>query len=142
MSETEKEAAEKIEALERRIAELEAKAKPPKPFVPDPNRQPYDPTANASMPPSALRMMVDAVPGAMVRQIVGGNRAPKDLAPLAGGGVRPTVASENRTGWRNPAPLTNPPGVALADKLMDVAHARDRAGLIEREARRLAKPKG
>jgi hypothetical protein len=41
-------------------------------------------------------------------------------------------------GWREPTPLGPPPGVAQADKLMDMQDARDRAELIAQEARRLA----
>lgn len=128
-----------IEALKERIAKLEEAAKPKAPFKPDPMPR-RDLTERASMPPSALREMANAVPDAMVRQIVNGNRAPADLAPLTTN-VRPTIAQQNRAGWRNPAPLGPPAGVAQADRLMDVADARDRAELIEKEARRLAKTK-
>jgi len=128
-----------IEALKERIAKLEEAAKPPAPFKPDPDwRPPPNPIDRASMPPQAMADLVGAVPDAMDRQTVNGNRAPADLAPLAGGTSTPTIAQQNRSGWRNPAPLTNPPGVAQADQLMDVADARDRAELIEKEARRLA----
>jgi len=57
-------AKEELAELKARVAELEAKAKPPepaKPFVPEPYQR-YDPTAGMSMPPSALRAMVAAVP--------------------------------------------------------------------------------
>jgi hypothetical protein len=54
-------AKEELAALRKRIEELEAKAKPPEPFKPQPY-EPIDWTARMSMPPSALRAMVEAVP--------------------------------------------------------------------------------
>jgi hypothetical protein len=126
-----------LEALKARIEELERRAKPPEPFKPDPNwRPPINPIDRISMPVSVMRDMVNAVPDAMVREIVNGNRAPGTLAPLADANTRPRVAQGNRSGWRDAQPLTNPPGVAQADRLMDAADARDRADLIAAEARR------
>ena len=40
------------------------------------------------------------------------------------------------TGWAHSAPLGPPPGVAQADRLMDAQDAKDRAELIQQEARR------
>ena len=39
------------------------------------------------------------------------------------------------SGWSEPSPLSNPPGVNWADRLMDAQDARDRAELVEREAK-------
>jgi hypothetical protein len=39
------------------------------------------------------------------------------------------------TGWRESSPLSNPPGTALADKLMDAQNRRDRAERIAQEER-------
>jgi hypothetical protein len=44
----------------------------------------------------------------------------------------------SNTGWRDAPPLTSPPGVALADRLMDAQDARDRHELMLAEAKRLA----
>jgi len=75
------------------------------------------------------------VPDALVRQIVGGS-APATLKPLAGASSGPTgVWAENKSGWRNAQPLTNPPGVAQADRLMDAADKADRVELAQRLAR-------
>jgi hypothetical protein len=126
-----------LEALRAELAELKEKMKPKAPFVsdyvpPSPNRF----LDRASMSPEATRIMVEAVGDGMVRDIVNGNRAPTQLAPLASPPVGPRVADEDRSGWREPAPLSNPPGVAIADRLMDAQDARDRAELIAQEARR------
>jgi hypothetical protein len=118
-----------IEALKERIAKLEDAAKPKAPFKPEPMPQ-RDLTERASMPPSALRAMAEAIPSVMVREIVSGGLADQTLKPLATN-VRPSVG---RSGWLNPAPL-DVPGIALADKLVDAQDARDRAELIEKEAR-------
>jgi hypothetical protein len=50
-------------------------------------------------------------------------------------GVRPGGVPGGCTGWQAPIPLSPPPGVAQADRLMDAQDARDRAELIERDAR-------
>jgi hypothetical protein len=78
---------DEMEALKRRIEELEAKVNPPasKPFVPQP-RQHYDPTEGATnvVTPWMLEM-ARAVPTSLVRDIVndfrGGPTVPKPLVP-------------------------------------------------------------
>jgi hypothetical protein len=67
---------DEIAALKARVAELEARSpKPPKPFKPQPYQR-YDPTEGMSMPPSALRAMVEAVPDRLIKEIVRDNRSP------------------------------------------------------------------
>jgi hypothetical protein len=67
---------DEIAALRKRIEELEAKAKPPEPFKPEPY-QPIDWTARMTMPPSALAAMVNAVPDRLIKDIVRDNQAPR-----------------------------------------------------------------
>ena len=131
---------DEIAALRKRIEELEAKAKPPKPFVPEPY-QPIDWTARMSMPPSALAAMVAAVPDHVIRDIVRDNRAPTgptgaipNSQQSSGGGGSANVPGSG-TGWAHETPLGPPPGVAQADRLMDAQDAKDRTELIEREAK-------
>jgi len=95
----------------------------------------------------------NAVPSWLVRETVGGvsDADAQDIArtrhaptgPSSAGivpssqqlsNVRGTNAVRG-TGWAREIPLSNPPGVALADKLMDEQDRRDRAELIERDAR-------
>jgi hypothetical protein len=133
---------DEIAALRKRIEELEAKAKPPepkKPFVPQPHQQ-YDPTAGMCMPPSALAAMAAAVPDRMLRDIVHDNRGPRTPTGMiprsqqpTGGG--PANVPGSGTGWAHQTPLGPPPGVAQADRLMDSQDQKDRAELIEREAK-------
>ena len=66
---------DELEALKQRVAELEAKAKPPEPFKSEPYQR-YDPTANMTMPPSVLREMAAAVPHNFMQDVVRDNRAP------------------------------------------------------------------
>jgi hypothetical protein len=131
---------DKIAALEARIEELERKAKPPE----QPNFEtlgPRGPTttelamSRMGMSPQAMRAMVDAVGDGAVAGILRDGRAIQNLAPLASD-VRPRPAA---TGWE--APLSPPPGISLIDRLCEVADARERAELIEKEARRLAQVK-
>jgi hypothetical protein len=94
--------------------------------------------SRASLSREAMRAMVDAVPDAEVRGILRDGRATQNLRPLAEASARPRVAQENRSGWREAQPLSPPPGVGLADKLVDAQDRRDRAALFEAEARRRA----
>ena len=137
-----KELAQLKQALAEQKAEVEAlKAAQPKPmpkFKPQPYQR-YDPTEGMCMPPSVLREMVNAVPDHVMREVaLRDARAPQspsmiprseqvsgDAALVPGGGK----------GLVDPAPLSNPPGVAQADKLMDEQDRRDRAEL----ARKLGK---
>jgi hypothetical protein len=136
-----------IEELKKELAEQKAKvealeraAKPPEPFKPQPYQR-YDPTAGMCMPPSALAAMVNAVPDRMLRDIVHDNRGPRtptgmiprSQQPAGGGG--PANVPGSGTGWAHEIPLSPPPGVQQSDKLVDAQDARDRAELIEREAR-------
>jgi len=128
---------DEIAELKARVAELERAAKPPDPFVPKPYRQ-FDPTAGMSMPRSTLMEMAAAVPDRMIKDIERDNQAPTGrpgMIPSSqvsgpGGGV-----TGSGTGWVAPNPLSPPPGVNILDKIMDHEDAKDRAELIEREAR-------
>ena len=93
--------------------------------------------SRASLSREAMEKM--AIPG--VRDIFRDARATQNLAPLADANARPMVAPEfvNRSGWRDPGPLSPPPGISLIDRMVEVQTARDTAELIEKEARRLAK---
>ena len=136
-----------LDALKARVAELEAKANP-KPFTPEPYQR-FDPTANISMPRSTMLDMANAVPDDVVRGIVRDNRAPtgpssQGVVPTSQqiSNVRGPKAVGGGTGWMRETPLTNPPGVAQADRLMDAQDRADRHELIQREdARRRAEEK-
>jgi hypothetical protein len=128
--------------LEARIEELERKAKPPKSLKElVAEAGPSGPTTtqialnNLRMSKEVMADHVRAVSGVTVRELVGDGGAAATLKPLSDGNARPTVAQQNRSGWRNPAPLTNPPGVSLADKIMDAADVADRGELAQRLAR-------
>ena len=141
---------EELAALKKRVAELEAMAKPPepaKPFVPEPPWH-YDPTANMSMPPSALREMVNAVPDNVIRDIAmrdnrgptgrpgmipSSHQQPTSLRPSAGDG----------TGWAREIPLGPSMHQRYVDQQLDAAAARDKAERIQQAtsaetARRIA----
>jgi hypothetical protein len=134
--------AEEIAALKREVAELKAKISPPKSdFKPAPYQQ-YDPTANMCMPMSTMMEMARVVPTGMLRDIVHDNRAPtgrpgmipnSQQASSSGGGAANVPGSG--TGWARETPLGPPPGVNYADRLMDAQDQKDRAELLEREAR-------
>jgi len=134
-----------IEALRKRVEELEAKAKPPeppKPFVPAPYQR-YDPTANFTMPPSALQAMLAAEPRGFMQGVLGDNRAPTAPATIPSSSQQPTSGHGSNvagsgTGWAHQTPLGPPPGVAQADRIVDEFDRRDRLELIEQKAREQA----
>jgi hypothetical protein len=130
---------DELAALRKRIEELEAKAKPPEPFVSPPHER-YDPTAGMCMPPSALRAMVAAEPRGFMADVVRDNRGaptgptgiiPRSQQPTGGG----PAASGSGTGWGHSTPLGPPPGLRYVDAQLDVQDAKDRAELVEREAK-------
>ena len=125
-----------IEALKARVEELERKGKPAAPMRADPAPL-RDLTAGMSMPKEALLEMATAVPNVVIRQIVTADRVKAELAPLGTGNANPSLPRSRHT---TPAPL-DVPGIALADRIMDAQDQRDRADLIEREAKRLAQTK-
>jgi len=132
-----------LDALKARVAELEAKANP-KPFTPEPYQR-FDPTANISMPRSTMLEMANAAPDHVMRGIVRDNRAPTNASVIPDrqqmrGQMRGQV--RGGTGWAHQVPISNPPGTAQADRLMDAADRADRHELIQREdARRRAEEK-
>ena len=112
--------------LEDRIAKLEEAAKPPEPFVPGPRFQ-FDPTANASMPASALKAMVNAVPDALMRELRSDAMKPNPVTGYST--AQPTNQVQRGSGWAKPIPVEPPPGVAIADRLMDRQDEIDKAEL-------------
>jgi hypothetical protein len=140
MSELEAELA----ALKARVAELEARARPQAPL--DLGKGGASGPTTTQIALNNLRMSkeviadhVAAVPSGVVRDVVGDGPVGK-LAPAGDESVRGAAPEfVNRTGWRDPGPLTPPPGINHIDRLVEVQDARDRAELIAREAQRLAK---
>jgi hypothetical protein len=129
----------KVAALTEKLAELEQRvpkpAEPAKAFVPGPRGPSTSELAmaNVSMPASAMDDLVRAVPDGLMRDVAGDAHRNSALRSL---GAEPAPKPRG-SGCLEPAPLSNPPGVGLADRLMDAQAAKDRAELIEKEARRL-----
>jgi hypothetical protein len=130
-------AKDELAALKREVEELKAKLSPPKPFVPKPY-EPIDWTARMSMPPSALRAMVAAEPRGFMAGVVHDNRAPGTptgtIPRSTGGGGQANVPGSG-TGWAHETPIGPPPGLRYVDAQLDAQDAKDRAELVEREAR-------
>jgi hypothetical protein len=137
MTDKKDETAERVAQLEKELAELKAKVSPPepKPFVPQPYQR-YDPTAGMTMPPSALRAMVDAVPDHVMRGIVHDNRAPTGRPGM----IPEQQISEVRrgagdgTGWAREIPIGPSMHQRYVDQQLDAQDAKDRAELIKRDA--------
>ena len=130
---------EELAELKARVAELEAKAKPPepaKPFVPEPYQR-YDPAANMCMPRSAMEAMVAAEPRGFMSGVVHDNRAPTGrpgMIPSSQQPTSPRPSAGDGTGWGAATPIGPPPGLRYVDAQLDAQDARDRAELRERDA--------
>ena len=137
---------EKIAALEREMAELKAKVSPPKStFVPmsdaewiDQMHQAKERRMSMATPPSVGWDLAAAEPKGFMAGVLHDNRAP--FGPSSQGVIPSTQQLSNvhpggasaTPGWVAPSPLSNPPGVALADRLMDHHDKLDRAELAQR----------
>jgi hypothetical protein len=122
-----------IAELKARVAELERALRPPPPFKSD-YVAPINPIDRMSMPASVVREMAAAVPDHLVRTIARDRYSTAPVSQVSQ--PEPTSKPVNTTGFRDALPLAPPPGVALADRLMDVQDAKDRADLIVGEAGR------
>jgi hypothetical protein len=139
---------DEIAALKARVEELERANKPPEPFKPEPYQR-YDPTAGMSMPRSTMLEMARAVPDQLMREIaMRDNRAPTGRPGMIPTNQQSTggAAPVNKSGWVDAAPIGPPPGIRYVDAQLDAQDAKDRAELIERDARlkameKLAEPK-
>jgi hypothetical protein len=113
------------DALRKRLEKLEERINP------SPRKQsysaPFDHTAGMSMPASAMRDLANAVPDALMRELRTDARKPN---PVTQGAVpQPQPQSQRRGGWVQPRPIEPPPGVALADRLVDAQDEIDKAEL-------------
>jgi hypothetical protein len=82
------------------------------------------------MPPSAVKAMTDVVDDRQMQQIVEEHRHGR--SEPGGLSSPPSSPKERGTGWQNPTPLSNPPGVAICDQMMDVQDALDKRELEKR----------
>ena len=127
---------DELAELKARVAELERAAKPePKSeFKPEPFER-YDPTANFSMPPSALRAMVAAEPRGFMRGVVHDNRAPTGrpgMIPQQSTSSRPSAG--DGTGWAREIPLGPSMHQRYVDAQFDAQDAKDRQERIQQAA--------
>jgi hypothetical protein len=136
---------DELAALKKKVEELEAKVSPPKSdFVPmtDAEHQNWvhqmrERRMSAATPPEMVRDWA-VIPEHIVRGIVNDRHAPTGrpgMIPEQPNRGSTSPAPSTTPGYVDPRPLSNPPGVNWADKLMDAQDARDRAELIEREAK-------
>jgi hypothetical protein len=134
MNESEKDIAKlkaENDALKDRLAKLEEQVNPP------PRKQsysaPYDYTAGATMPASALRAMINAVPDALMNELRGDARRPNPVNPPTQS--QPTTQVQRGSGWRDEVPISSPPGIAICDRMVDAQDQLDRAELAMKLAK-------
>jgi hypothetical protein len=129
---------DELDALQRRVAELE-RAATPEPYITD-WVVPPPAIDRVSMSPSAMREMAQAVPTSLIRDVVGDNRAPQ--GPSSQGVVPTSQQVSNvrsggspRGGWAREIPLSNPPGINWVDALCEVDAAKERGVRMVEEAK-------
>jgi hypothetical protein len=126
-----------LDELKARVAELEKAGKPPEPFKSEP-RQPIDYTAGATMDRETMRDLATAIPPDLARDLhadlARGNPLTQSVAQLSQGG-NDRVQIQRGSGWVEPNPLAQPPGVPIMDRLMDMQDKIDKADLQRRLAR-------
>jgi len=115
-----------LEALKQEIADLKQRIDPPP--RPRSTHQPYDPTANFSMPLNALLEMMKATPEGLMRDLRADALKPN---PVTGGMTKPPSEPPKAIGtkgWIDSRPLEPPPGVSLVDQIAEAFAARERRG--------------
>jgi len=131
-----KQTADEIAALKREVEELKAKVSPPKsePFVPEPYQR-YDPTANFSLPPSALRDMIAAEPRGFMQGVVHDNRAPTGRpGMIPQQPTSPRSSAGDGTGRAREIPLGPSMHQRYVDAQLDAQDAKDRRERIQQAA--------
>jgi hypothetical protein len=124
--------------LKKQVAELKDQINPPP--RPPSTYQPYDPTANFSMPASALQEMLKAVPEALMRSLREDARRPNPVNPSTPS--QPTTQVQRGSGWVSERKLEPPPGIEHMDRMMDAQARVDKAELALKLAKvRMAKGK-
>ena len=122
----------------------QAKANPPKStFVPISNAEWRDQMhalaekrMSMATPPSVVRDWA-VIPEHIVKGIREDRHAPTGPSSAGASGQVTKVSRDPGlpgSGWSAPTPLSNPPGVAQADRLMDAQDRRDRIELAQRIA--------
>jgi hypothetical protein len=117
-----------LDELRKQLEQLKEQVNPP-PRQPS-TQGPVDYTANASMPPSAMKAMVNAVPDAVMEGIRGDAQKPNPVTGSAS--PQPTNQVQRGSGWAKPIPVEPPPGVAACDRLVDHQDRIDKADLAHR----------
>jgi hypothetical protein len=138
----------KIAALEQEVAALKAKVSPPKSTFKEMSdaewrdhvHQMRERQANSWMPPSAIREMAQHPCNQVMPGVIQDRHAPNSPATIprteGASNARSGNVAGSGTGWAHEVPLSPPPGVAQADKLMDAQDRRDRAELAQRLGKR------
>jgi hypothetical protein len=121
-----------LEELRDRLAKLEKAREPAAPIKPEPYQRP-DYTANASMGAGAMRDFARAIPDKLAADLRSDALKPNPVtqsvpAQLTKGG-NDRVQIARGTGWVDAPPISRPPGIDLADRMLDV---QDRIDAAER----------
>jgi hypothetical protein len=127
---------EELEALKKKVEELEAKVSPPKekPFVPAPYQR-YDPTAGMSMPPSALQAMAQHPCNQVMRGVIQDRHAPTGRPGMIPSSQQPSDVrggAGDGKGWAREIPLGPSIHQRYVDAQLDEQDRRDRAELARK----------
>ena len=136
---------QEVAALKEALSGKEDKAEPKSTFVPktdaewiDEMHQMRERQANSWMPPNAVQEMAQHPCNQVMRGVINDRHAPTSPSMAGTTGAVTGVhrhdggAPSSTPGWVAPTPLSNPPGVAQADRLMDHQDKLDRIELARR----------
>jgi hypothetical protein len=112
-----------LDALKAQVKELRDRLDPP---PREPWTQPrYDPTEGMSMPASAMKAMIDAIPESVMQGLRTDAFKPN---PVTGGpNPQPQPKQRATPNWIEERPLESPPGIKHIDAMMDAQDERDKA---------------
>lgn len=118
---SEKELKEQVAALTRQVAALTAKLEPPKSYVSGPSPNPHRCLDLVSMPPEAMRDLVNGVRASVMADLRADATRRSVLQPASDGRPNSRPDPIDRSGWREAIPSGPTPNARRIDIMVESA---------------------